>query len=198
MPDGGIGSLPQRLTQQQGVSRILKCWRNSSGYAANVSRHILTYLIPCHLLTSHTLPTQALLEPYPRLQKLFLPLAQCIKRGDLYAFDQALKQAEDEFVKRRIYLPLERAHDICLRNLLRKVFLAGGFEESKAEGSSGPLVRRTRIPVPEFTAAISLRSKQDIDSDEVECQLANMIYKVRCLFGYFVPQRSLLANMKLA
>lgn len=118
------------------------------------------------------------MEPYPRLQKLFLPLAQCIKRGDLYAFDQALKQGEEEFVKRRIYLPLERAHDICLRNLLRKVFLAGGFEESKPNGSSGPLVRRTRIPVPEFTAAISLRSKQDIDSDEVECQLANMIYKV--------------------
>lgn len=84
-------------------------------------------------------------------------------------------------MKRRIYLPLERAHDICLRNLLRKVFLAGGFEESKPDGSSGPLVRRTRIPVPEFTAAISLRSKQEIDSDEVECQLANMIYKVRSL-----------------
>lgn len=154
--------------------------------ATNENRHILTYLIPCHLLTSHTLPTKALLKPYPRLQKLFLPLAQCIKAGDLYAFDQALKQGEEEFVKRRIYLPLERAHDICLRNLLRKVFLAGGFEESKIDGSSGSLVRRTRIPVPEFTAAISLRSKQEIDSDEVECQLANMIYKVRCLLGFYM------------
>lgn len=141
-------------------------------------RLILTYLIPCHLLTNHTLPTKALLEPHPRLQKLFLPLAQCIKRGDLYAFDQALKEGEDEFVKRRIYLPLERAHDICLRNLLRKVFLAGGFEDAKPEGSSGPPARRTRIPVIEFTAAIRLRSKQEVDSDEVECQLANMIYKV--------------------
>lgn len=142
-------------------------------------RLILTYLVPCHLLTSQTLPTPALLGPYPRLQKLFLPLAQCIKKGDLYAFDQALKDGEDEFVKRRIYLPLERAHDTCLRNLLRKVFTAGGFEDPKPEMPDAAPTRRTRVTVPEFTAAINLSSKQHVDSDEVECQLANMIYKVR-------------------
>lgn len=113
------------------------------------------------------------MDPYPRLQKLFLPLAQCIKRGDLYAFDQALKEGEDEFVKRRIYLPLERSHDTCLRNLLRKVFIAGGTVPDV-----DPPTRRTRIPTAEFTAAISLSSKQQVDSDEVECLLANMIYKV--------------------
>lgn len=143
-------------------------------------RLILTYLIPCHLLTSHTLPTLTLLEPYEHLQKLFLPLARCIKKGDLNTFDQALKDGEDEFVKRRIYLPLERAHDTCLRNLLRKVFVAGGYEEPKPDAPpDAPRVRRTRVPVSEFTAAISLNSKKQIDSDEVECYLANMIYKVR-------------------
>ena len=30
---------------------------------------ILTYMIPAHLLTTHTLPTGALLGPYPRLEK---------------------------------------------------------------------------------------------------------------------------------
>lgn len=92
----------------------------------------------------------------------------------MHAFDQALKEGEDEFVKRRIYLPLERAHDTCLRNLLRKTFLAGGFEDPAAD----PPVRRTRIPLTDFTAALSLGNKQQIDSDEVECQIANMIYKV--------------------
>lgn len=81
-------------------------------------------------------------------------------------------------MKRRIYLPLERAHDTCLRNLLRKVFVAGGFEEPKPETPEAPPVRRTRVPVAEFTAAVSLSSKQTVDSDEVECQMANMIYKV--------------------
>lgn len=118
------------------------------------------------------------MEPYPRLQKIFLPLAECIKKGDLYAFDQALKDGEDEFVKRRIYLPLERAHDTCLRNLFRRVFIAGGFEDPKPETPDAPPVRRTRVSVPEFTAAVNLASKRKVDSDEVECYIANMIYKV--------------------
>jgi hypothetical protein len=79
-------------------------------------------------------------------------------------------------VKRRIYLTLERGRDIALRNLLRKVFVAGGFEEPKEPGAT-PL-RRTRVPVAEFAAAISLGSREAIDTDEVECLLANMIYKV--------------------
>lgn len=140
------------------------------------SRRILTYLIPCRLLTSHDLPTTAMLKPYPRLQQVFLPLAGCIRRGDLRGFDLALQKEEEYFVKRRIYLTLERGRDIALRNLLRKVFIAGGFDEAK-EGEAP--VRRTRIPVAEFQAAISMASGGEvIDSDEVECLLANMIYKV--------------------
>ncbi len=139
-------------------------------------RLILTYLIPCHLLTTHTLPSETLLAPYPRLQKLFLPLCRCIKKGELHAFDVALLEGEDEFVKRRIYLTLERGRDIALRNLLRKVFFAGGYDEPREPG--GPPIRRTRVPVAEFATAISLGSKETLDGDEVECLLANMIYKV--------------------
>lgn len=147
------------------------------------TRRILTYLIPCRLLTSHVLPTKKLLEPYPQLQELFLPLAKCIRSGDLRNFDIALQHGEDQFVKRRIYLTLERGRDIALRNLLRKVYLAGGFDEPK-EGEASQ-VRRTRIPVAEFQAAIGMHSGGDvIDTDEVECLLANMIYKVRLI----IPQ----------
>jgi COP9 signalosome complex subunit 12 len=39
-------------------------------------------------------------------------------------------------------------------------------------------VRRTRVPITEFAAAISLGSQETLDNDEVECLLANMIYKV--------------------
>jgi COP9 signalosome complex subunit 12 len=143
------------------------------------NRLILTYLIPCHLLTTHTLPTTDVLALYPRLEALFRPLCSCIKRGDLSGFDAALSQGEHEFVKRRIYLTLERGRDIALRNLFRLVFLAGGFEEAK-DGQAP--IRRTRIPVAEFAAAIRLGSKVDggvrVDIDEVECFLANLIYKV--------------------
>ncbi|KAI6369979.1 COP9 signalosome complex subunit 8 [Pyricularia grisea] len=153
---------------------------------------ILTYLIPCRLLTAQTLPSPALLEPYPSLQRLFLPLSRCIKKGELHAFDLALQAGEEDFVKRRIYLTLERGRDIALRNLLRKVFLAGGFEESK---DGAPPLRRTRIPVAEFAVAISMNSQQSLDSDEVECLLANMIYK-GLMKGYIHRERGIVVLSK--
>jgi len=71
-----------------------------------------------------------------------------------------------------------------LRNLLRKVFIAGGFDEAK-DGDAAP-VRRTRVPVAEFQAAISMGSGHLVDPDEVECMLANMIYKVSCQIFFLV------------
>lgn len=127
------------------------------------------------------LPTPQFLAKYPRLQRLFAPLITSIKRADLAGFDAALQAGETEFVKRRIYLTLERGRDVVLRNVLRKVFLLGGYEPLK-EGQT-EAVRRTRIPVPEFVAGVrlSLGDGETMDKDEAECLIANMIYKV-CYF----------------
>lgn len=174
--------MPQRCQAKSRVSSTsqlhLEC------HILTIHRLILTYLIPCHLLTTHTLPSAQLLESFPHLQQLFLPLASAIKNADLHAFDAALRDGEDEFIKRRIYLTLERGRDIALRNLLRKVFIAGGFEEAK-DGAAP--VRRTRIPLAEFTAAIKISGREVIDTDEVECLLANMIYKVCLYFSFSHP-----------
>ena len=144
---------------------------------------ILTYLIPCHLVTTHTLPTESFLSLYPRLERLFGPLLASIKSGNLKSFDAALLAGETEFVKRRIYLTLERGRDVVVRNVLRTTFVVGGFEEK-----DGAKARRTRVPVAEFVAAVRLSLGQIgaeaeeggelIESDEVECMIANMIYKV--------------------
>lgn len=148
---------------------------NSKSVAKNLQL-ILTYLIPTRLLTSHLLPTSTLLAPHPRLAALFQPLILSVRRGDLRAFNTAIEAGEEEFVKRRIYLTLERGRDVILRNIFRKVFLAGGFE---AEGA-----RRTRVPVKEFAAALQMAGAEvgdgegGIDGDEVECLIANAIYKV--------------------
>ncbi|KAL7796857.1 hypothetical protein V8C37DRAFT_371711 [Trichoderma ceciliae] len=173
---------------------LVEAWELCHKDAKQNLERILTYLIPCRLLTSHVLPTKALLEPFPRLQKLFLPLAQCIRKGDLRAFDVALQEREDEFVKRRIYLTLERGRDIALRNLLRKVFIAGGLEEPK-EGEITS-VRRTRVPVAEFRAAICMGSGGElVDADEVECLIANMIYK-DLMKGYIARERGIVVLSK--
>lgn len=133
-------------------------------------------------MTTHTLPSQKLLAPFPRIESLFRPLCQCIKQGNLVGFDAAMTAGADEFVKRRIYLPLERGRDLALRNLFRNVFLTGGFEEAKAGEPAAAPVRRTRVPVIEFAAALRIGTNADgksrIDLDEVECLLANLIYKV--------------------
>ncbi|KAK3309641.1 uncharacterized protein B0T15DRAFT_516034 [Chaetomium strumarium] len=206
MPDFSAFPKSQQVTfkYHQGVLAFLEenygeaeqhltdAWRLCHKNAMRNKELILTYLIPCHLITSHTLPTEKLLEPYPRLQKLFLPLCRCIKRGELHKFDLALQEGEDEFVKRRIYLTLERGRDIALRNLLRKVFIARGFEEAK-EGEKP--VRRSRVPVAEFAAAISLGSQEKIDNDEVECLLANMIYKGH-MKGYISRQHGIVVLSK--
>ncbi|KAB8261997.1 hypothetical protein BDV32DRAFT_120898 [Aspergillus pseudonomiae] len=157
---------------------------------------ILAYLIPCHLVTTHTLPSKKLLAPFPRLEKLFRPLCNCIMKGDLNGFDNAMTAGEEEFVKRRIYLPLERGRDIALRNLFRKVFIAGGFEESK---DGQPPIRRTRVPVAEFAAALRIGTHADdrsrVDIDEVECLLSNLIYK-GLMKGYIARERGMVVLSK--
>lgn len=159
---------------------------------------ILTYLIPTKMLTLHRLPTPALLKQSPALERLFSPICSAIKRADLHAFNAAMEQGEDEFVKRRIYLTLERGRDILIRNLFRKVFLAGGFDPPKESDTDGP-VRRTRVPVHEFAAALRMAGAEvdngegGVDTDEVECVIANSIYKVRpsglCLIIYPILAR---------
>ncbi|CAK7208237.1 COP9 signalosome (CSN) subunit [Sporothrix eucalyptigena] len=146
-------------------------------HATRNKEQILTYLIPCHLITSHALPSKQLLAPYPSLQKLFGPLSSAIKKGDLDAFGKVLQENEEDYIKLRIYLTVERGRDICLRNLLRRVFIAGGFEEATEPGKA-PL-RKTRVPITHFTAGLWAMGQRDLDLDEAECLLANMIYKVR-------------------
>ncbi|KAF2458183.1 hypothetical protein BDY21DRAFT_371065 [Lineolata rhizophorae] len=161
---------------------------------------ILTYLIPCHLLTTHTLPTPELLARYPRLQNLFGPLCRCIKKGDLAGFDEALSASEDEFVRRRIYLSMERGRDVTLRNLFRKVFLAGGYEPLKEGQEEKDRLRRTRVPIAEFAAALRLgmgldREGEGLERDEVECMIANMIYK-NLMKGYIARERGIVVLSK--
>lgn len=142
-------------------------------------RLILTFFIPCHIVTTHKLPSKKLLAPFPRLEALFRPLCDSIKKGDLVGFDTALAAGEDQFIKRRIYLTLERGRNIALRNLFRKVFIAGGFDEPK---DGQPPIRRTRVPVAEFAAALRIgtnaNGRTPLDIDHAECLLANLIYKV--------------------
>ncbi|EEQ86275.2 protein CSN12 [Blastomyces dermatitidis ER-3] len=191
-----LGAVSSYENYAEAEEHLTYAWKMCHPDAKKNKELILTYLIPCHIVTTHTLPTRRLLAPYPLLEKLYSPLSKCIKKGDLTGFDTAMAAGENEFVKRRIYLPLERGRDIALRNLFRKVFLAGGYDPPV---NGQPPIRRTRIPVAEFAAAIRLGNKVDekvpLDMDEVECFLANLIYK-NLMKGYISRERGIVVLSK--
>jgi hypothetical protein len=153
---------------------------------ANNSSLILTYLIPCRLITQHAIPSTRLLAEAPSLARLIGPLVACIKKGDLTGFDKALADGEPEFVRRRIFLTLERSRDITLRNLLRKVYLAAGYDDLKEGQTEQDRIRKSRLPLSHFATALRMGidghgSGQAVEDDEVECLLANQIFKVRLI-----------------
>ncbi|KAF9889938.1 COP9 signalosome (CSN) subunit [Aspergillus nanangensis] len=191
---GVIHFLDEKYSEAE--EHLADAWRMCHKNATKNRELILTYLVPCHLVTTHTLPNKKLLAQFPRLEKLFGPLCSCVRKGDLVGFDTAMAAGEEEFVKRRIYLPLERGRDIALRNLFRKVFIAGGFEEVK---DGQPPIRRTRVPVAEFAAALRIgihaAEKSRVDIDEVECLLSNLIYK-GLMKGYIARERGMIVLSK--
>ncbi|GAM83141.1 hypothetical protein ANO11243_011270 [Dothideomycetidae sp. 11243] len=142
-----------------------QCLAGTEGHSQ--AERILFYLVPTQLLVRHRLPTAKLLERYAGLQALYAPLCTAVRRGDLGAFDAALAKGEDLFVRRRVYLTLERGRDVCLRNLFRRVYLSGGFEGE---------VRRSRFPIAEFRAGLAVVG-QRLAGDEVEALVAGLIYK---------------------
>ncbi|CAN9368817.1 unnamed protein product [Alternaria alternata] len=163
-------------------SSLQQAWESCWSKSQKNKSLILTYLIPCRLITQHKIPTASLLAEAPRLERIFGPLVSCIKRGDLTGFDKALADGEPEFVRRRIFLTLERSRDIALRNLLRKVYLAGGFDDLKEGQTEKDRIRKSRVPLANFAAALRMGiagegSGQAVEDDEVECLLANQIYK---------------------
>ncbi|KAI5843883.1 hypothetical protein DFP73DRAFT_527139 [Morchella snyderi] len=141
---------------------LMDAWKLCHPDATRNQELILTYLIPTKLCTTHTLPTAALLSRYHRLHALFAPLCTTIKSGNLLAFDAAMAAGEQEFVKRRIFLTLERGREIAMRNLFRKVYLYCD--------------KSTRIPVRTFQAAMG-SGMVEVEGEEVECLIAGLIYK---------------------
>jgi hypothetical protein len=151
-------------------SHLLAALQQCASGASKNQELILTYLIPAHLMTTHQLPAPALFANYPRLSHLFQTICTTIRTGNLQAFDAALEANEDEYVRRRIYLTLERSRDIALRNLFRRVFIINQ--------------KKTRIPVDEFRRAMGFAiagknggTRKEVEPEEVECLLAGMIYK---------------------
>jgi hypothetical protein len=125
-------------------------------------RLILNYLIPLRILAGK-FPSSRLLHRFPRLEETYQPFLQAIRDGNLRAYDDALERSQRRLVSMNTWMTVEKAREVCLRGLYRIVWLASD--------------RSTRIPVEAFRKAMRLQGV-DCETEEVECMVANMIYKV--------------------
>ena len=134
---------------------------------------MLSYLLPLHLISS-TYPSRHLLSQYPDLDILYAPLFTAIHTGNLRLFNAHLDKYSPIFLRRRVFLAVERSRQCCLRTLFqRSVSIYGG----------------TRIPIEVFERALRMCG-EGIDREETECFVANMIYR-GWIKGYISRERAM-------
>ncbi|CAE6451760.1 unnamed protein product [Rhizoctonia solani] len=145
---------------------------------------ILTYLIPLRLCRG-ILPSEALFARFPRLGELYSPFVIAIKNGDLRAYDEALVWAERRLTDMGTYLTVEKAREICVRELLRKVWLVHE--------------KFHQVPISLFHAGF-LAAGQNMEVVEAECMVANMIHKgyIRYIRGYISHEKQVAVLSKAA
>ncbi|TFK94260.1 COP9 signalosome complex subunit 12 [Polyporus arcularius HHB13444] len=140
---------------------------------------ILTYLIPLRMFRGH-LPSRELLQRFPVLEDLYTPFITAIRTGDIRSYDATLDRFERRLVDLNLWLTLDRARELCIRGLFRRVWIA-------AEKS-------TRVPVSMFHAALSI-AIEDVPEEEAECLVANMIYK-GFMRGYISHEKQMVVLAK--
>jgi hypothetical protein len=135
---------------------------------------ILTFLIPLRILRGH-LPSRDLMQRFPVLDELYSPFIAAIRNGDIVRYDAALNQWEHRLVELNLWLTLERARELCIRGLFRRVWVASH--------------KSTRIPIAMFHSSLRI-SGIVVDPEEAECLVANMIYK-GFMRGYISHERQI-------
>ncbi|KAG9030370.1 COP9 signalosome (CSN) subunit [Tulasnella sp. JGI-2019a] len=134
---------------------------------------ILNYLIPIRLSRGQ-FPSPQLLHLYPRLRELYTPFISALRAGDVKAYDAALEWAEVRLVDMGVWLAVEKAREICMRCLFRRVWKI--------------LEKPSRIQISQFHDAFRL-SGLSMPVEETECLLANMVFK-----GYMKELETTMGN----
>ncbi|GAA5954034.1 hypothetical protein JCM21900_005386 [Sporobolomyces salmonicolor] len=131
------------------------------------------YLIPLLLLRG-VLPSQKLLLRSARHKALYGPFAQAVKDGNVNAYDRQLQTAEKRLMERGTYLVVERAREAAVRGCLKKAWI---LEQKPARMSIETFRRYYNAAAHVGLAEDDEARKMELDSEEMECLLANCIYK---------------------
>lgn len=135
---------------------------------------ILTYLIPLRILKGH-LPSAELMQRFPVLDEIYAPFIAALRAGDIQTYDKALEKWEGRLLELNLWLTLEKARELCLRGLFRRMWVAAD--------------KATRIPISMFHTALKI-SGNDVSVEEAECLVANQIYK-NFIRGYISHEKQM-------
>lgn len=131
-------------------------------------RRILQLLIPLRLLTGRF--------PSPRLQKKYplpqlQPVIQAVGQGSIKQFREHMTNNEQAYIDSGIYLMLEKLEPQTYRNLCQRVYKV--MQKMEKEGK----VKKAQIlKLAKLQAALKIQHVT-MDNDELECILANLIFK---------------------
>ena len=135
-------------------------------------QRILASLVPVELCLG-VLPSAAIAEKYS-LQE-FYDLGVAIKTGNVKHFEEIMQANQRVFIRLGVYLVLEQAKMIAYRSLFKRI---------------AKIADNTKINLLYFQAALKWIG-EEMDLDEIECILANLIYKNQ-VKGYISHQRRFL------
>ena len=141
-------------------------------------RLILRYLVPVRLVLG-VFASPALLAKYQL--PYFASLCRAVDRGDLRTFERELDGHQQLFIRHGSYLLVERAKAIAFRNFFRRV-----------HGLHAP--GTTKLDIGAFKRCLDATGVR-MDTDEVECVLANLIFK-GYIKGYLSHQHGKLVVSK--
>ena len=146
-------------------------------------RLILKYLVPVKILIGK-LPSERLLNQYS-LHAMYSSIKESVKSGSVRQFEHALQDHMEDYVGAGTYLLIEKLRVAVYRRLFKKVQqIYAQFKPEKA----------VQVPLQYFVEALKWEG-YETDLDEVECIVANMIYR-KYIKGYISHKNGVIVLSK--
>uniref|UniRef100_A0A7S0JEN6 PCI domain-containing protein n=1 Tax=Calcidiscus leptoporus TaxID=127549 RepID=A0A7S0JEN6_9EUKA len=145
-------------------------------------RLILRSLVPVRMALGK-FPSPRLLQKY-RLS-FYVPVCRAVHLGDVKTFEDELAKLQQDLIRHGSYLLVERSKLIAYRNFFRRVHML----TEERDGA-----KTTKLSISKFRACLSATGVE-MDSDEIECLLANLVYS-GYIKGYISHQHGKLVVSK--
>ncbi|CCI50016.1 unnamed protein product [Albugo candida] len=152
-------------------------WEHCHKSHVRNKRMILQFLVPVKLLLG-IMPSPQLMSSYALDE--YNGLTEAIRCGDLRSFNTYLERYQDKYIQQGVFLLIEKLRLVVFRNLLKKVYL----------------IRQShQLRFSDLQLACSFVTDEAMDMNELECILANLIFK-GYIKGYMSHQKKILVVSK--